>query len=82
MPKLPEPRFITRPVMKDLREKGHDPSKFDPNNANMEMMEEVLYTLYPDQHDVLDAVPYGQLPGLLMKCFDLTFEKQEAEEKN
>jgi len=77
-----EPKFITRPVKKALKEKGVDLLALGEDAALMdEAMNSVLDMLYPNQTVDLDALPYGELQQLFHSCMEKTFPDQETVEK-
>lgn len=74
-----EPKFITRPIKKALKEKGIDLLDIGDEASKMDdAMNAVLDMLYPNQSPDLDAMPYGELQKLFSGCMEKTFPTTET----
>ena len=77
-----DPKFITRPIKRSLKDKGVDLMSLGEEAGAMdEAMNAVLDMLYPNQTAELDAMPYGELQKLFQECMEKTFPTTETVEK-
>jgi len=77
-----EPKFITRPIKKALKDKGVNlMSLGEDADAMDEAMNATLDMLYPNQTAEIDAMPYGDLQKLFQQCMERTFPDAETVEK-
>ncbi len=76
---MPEARFITRPIKKQLKEQGFDLLNIDEKDFSKfdEAMNAALNLLYPELIEEFDKKPYGELQKLFQDCMERTFPTTE-----